>query len=754
MRALRTRLASLVVCTLGLLPWTLAAQELSSGGAGSPASAPVWEQEEDGDIIVRATRIAGPLTIDGRLDERPYHEIPAITQFVQQEPHEGSPVSEKTEAWIFYDDENVYLSCRCWDSNPEAIVANDMRRDSPNINEHDSFGVQFDTFADGRGGFFFYVNPLGGSRDAITQDTRPNNDWNAVWNWNVGRFEGGWTAELAIPFKSLRYRPGRDQTWGIQIRRLIRSKNERVHLTLLSPAWGSGAWNHLSQAATLTQLQAPARSRNLELKPYVTSSLRTDRLDDPPVRNRLGSDAGFDVKYGITRGLTADFTYNTDFAQVEADEAQVNLTRFSLSFPEKREFFLEGAGIFDFGNVPGTAGDERAGSGNAPLIFYSRRIGLAGNRALPVLAGGRLTGRAGNWGIGAINIEVDDSPAAAALQTNFTVMRVQRKILQRSSIGGIFTRRSASTVAPGANDVFGFDASFGLSPHVNVGGYVAQSRTDGLDGDDTTYRAQFNYDADRYGLFLDRIVVEDNFNPEVGFMRRDDFRRNLVQARFSPRTPSNPLVRKWIYEGKFDYITDNDSRLESREAQGRFQLEFHNTDSIAVEVARLHESVPENTFIEDVHVPVGGYSFSRATFSYSAGQQHRVSGETSLDVGSFYGGTRQTAEFKGRVEVTPRLGIEPTVSLNWIDLPEERFTTTVTGGRTTFTVTPRMFVGALVQYSSASSTIASNVRVRWEYQPGSEHFVVYTEGRSTFPVGRTELQNRGVVVKVNRLFRF
>jgi hypothetical protein len=754
MRASRTRLASLLVCTLGLLPWPLAAQELAAGGASPPAPLPVWEQEEDGAIVVRATRIDGPIAIDGRLDEGPYRQIPSITQFVQQEPAAGSPVSEKTEAWIFYDDENIYLSCRCWDQNPDAIVANDMRRDSPNINEHDSFGVQFDPFGDGRSGFFFYVNPLGGSRDAITQDTRPNNDWNGVWHWNVGRFEGGWTAELAIPFKSLRYRPGRDQTWGIQIRRLIRSKNERVHLTALSPAWGSGAWNHLTLAARLLQLLAPERSRNLEIKPYVTSSVRTDRLDDPPVRNRFGSDAGFDVKYGITRGLTADFTYNTDFAQVEADEAQVDLKRFSLSFPEKREFFLEGVGLFDFGNVLGTSGGERAGSGDAPLIFYSRRIGLAGNRALPVIAGGRLTGRVGGWGIGTLNIEVDDSPAAAALQTNFTVMRVQRKLLRRSSVGGIFTRRSASTVAPGSNEVFGLDASFGVAQHVNFGGYVARSRTEGLSGDDINYRAQFNYDADRYGLFLDRLVVEENFNPEVGFMRRRDFRRNLLQARFSPRTRSHPLVRKWVYEGRFDYITDNDNRLESREAQGRFQIDFHNTDNVGVEVARFYEAVPEDTFIEDVHVPVGGYSFSRAKISYAAGQQHRISGDTSIDVGGFYGGTRRTVEFKGRVEVTTRLGVEPTLSFNWVDLPEGRFTTTVTGGRTTFTVTPRMFVAALVQHSSAQSSIAANVRFRWEYQPGSELFVVYTEGRSTFPIGRTELQNRGFVVKVNRLFRF
>lgn len=743
-----------VVCVLVLLAGPVLGQSHEEGGATPAAGLPVWSQDPDGRVILRATRISEPIRIDGRLDERWYSEVPPITQFIQQEPHAGTPATEKTEVWIFFDDKNIYLACRCWDANPEAIVANDMRRDSPNINQHDTFGVQFDPFRDGRSGFFFYMNPVGGTRDAITQDTRANHDWNTVWEWEPGRFEGGWIAEFAIPFKSLRYRPGREQSWGVQLRRLIRSKNERVHITPLSPAWGGGAWNYMSHAAILTGLQAPPGSRNLEIKPYAISSLQTDALSEPPLRNDFSPDVGVDVKYGITRGLTADFTYNTDFAQVEADEAQVNLTRFALSFPEKREFFLEGAGIFNFGNVTGTAGDEVAGSGVAPLIFYSRQIGLANGRALPVVGGGRLTGKAGEWSVGALNIEVDDLPAANAQQTNFTVMRLRRNILRRSSVGGIFTRRSASVLAPGSNEVVGLDANLGFFQHVNLGGYLARSRTEGFSGDDLAYRAQFNYNADRYSIFLDRQGVGEHFNPEVGFMRRRNFRRSFMEARFSPRTTSNPLVRRWIYEGTLDYLTNNQNQLESRHVRGRFQTEFHSTDSLEFELSRFHESLAEPFTIEDVQIPRGGYSFNRAVVSYTAGQQHRISGKTSLDVGGFFGGKRQTAEFKGRVEVTPRLGFEPNVSLNWIDLPAGRFTTTVTGLRTTFTMTTRMFVGALVQYSSALDSLAANVRFRWEYQPGSELFIVYSEGRSTFPVGRTELQNRGFVVKVNRLFRF
>lgn len=713
--------------------------------AGAPG--PLLTRGPDGHVTVRATRIPEALTIDGRLDEDVYRAIPPITDFIQQEPSEGAPVTEKTEAWILFDDKNIYLACRCSDAHPERIVANDMRRDSPNINQHDSFGVQFDPFHDGRGGFFFYVSPAGGVRDAITADARANNDWNTVWEWKATRSSQGWIAELAIPFKSLRYRPGREQTWGVQIRRLIRSKNERVHLTRLSAAWGGGAWNRMSHAATLIGLEAPPGSRNLELKPFAIGSLTTDAMSSAGSRSEFDPDAGFDVKYGLTKSLTLDFTYNTDFAQVEADEAQVNLTRFALSLPEKREFFLEGAGIFTFGTVSGASADE------APLLFYSRRIGLSGGRPVPVVGGGRLTGKAGPWTIGAINIEVDDDAEAAAAQTNFTVLRVKRNVLRRSSVGGIYTRRSVSTVADGANDVWGLDASLGFFDHVNLGGYVAQSRTPGRRGDDWNYRGQFVYDADRYGLTVDRQVAGEHFNPEVGFMRRQNFRRSLFEGRFSPRTQGHPAVRKWVSEGRLDYVTNNENRLESREWRGEFRVELHNSDVIGLRVERLHEFLASDFALEGVTIAAGGHGFSNAAAFYTAGQQHRLSGTGTLEAGGFFGGRRRTAAFNGRIEVTPRLGVEPNISLNWIDLPRGTFTTTLVGGRATLSLTPRMFVAALAQYSSSSSSVLTNLRFRWEYQPGSELFVVLTEGRSTAFPGAA-LQNRGLVVKVNRLFRF
>ena len=734
-----------------LMQTPLGAQTTGRGAAGQrPTAAAPSAQAAADRRVIRATRITQPIRIDGQLDDQAYRDVPPITDFIQQVPANGQPGTERTEMWVMYDDDNIYFACRCLDANADRIVANDMRRDSSNTGGQDNLTVALNTFNDQRNGFMFTLTASGSLRDGTTTEQGSNFDWNTVFDGASSRSDQGWFGEIAIPFKSLRYPTGRDQTWGIQLRRRLISKNEMAYLTLVSPAWNQQGVHHFSEAATLVGLEAPPAARNVEVKPYAVSRVTTDRLSRPPVSNDVEPDAGVDVKYALTESLTADLSVNTDFAQVEADEAQVNLTRFSLVFPEKREFFLEGGDIFNFGrNASGDLG------GDAPSIFYSRSIGLSGSRVVPVIAGGRLTGKAGPWSIGALNMLTNDEPVARVERTDFTVARVRRDILRRSNIGGLFTNRSISTVAQGANYVWGADANFAFYQSVFMSGYVAQSHTDGRSGDNLNYRAQFNYAADRYGLAFDRLVVEKHFNPEVGFVRRDNFRRSFARARFSPRTTGNPLVRKWTSEASLDYVTDNNNRLESRDLTGSFSTEFHSSDTASVDYSRLYEFIPAPfTISRGVRIPIGSYRFDNVHLAYSAGSQRKVAGALSADIGSFYDGDKSTVAFRGRVEITRQLGIEPNISLNWIDLPQGSFTNTVVGGRTVFTMTPRMFVAALVQYSSSNTSLSTNLRFRWEYQPGSELFVVYTEGRSTLPVGRTDFENRGFVVKFNRLFRF
>src|SRR5436309_1775566 len=419
--------------------------ESSIDGPPAPVGSEVVSRDAAGRVTIRAVRLTEPLVIDGLLKDPIYSQVPAIGDFVQQEPHEGEPATERTELWIFFDAKNIYFAVRCLDDQPDRIIANEMRRDSNNIFQNDNVQLVIDTFYDRRSGVLFQTNALGALSDQEVPDERNfNRDWNAVWDVKAARTDDGWSAEFVIPLKSLRYRASGPQTWGLNIQRRLPWQNERSYLSGVPASYGGRGIYKLSSAATLVGLEVPPRGRNLEIKPYGISGVTTNRQAVPAVSNDLTGDAGVDVKYGLTKGLTADVTYNTDFAQVEEDEAQVNLTRFNLVFPEKREFFLEGAGTFTFGTTPVTTGgappppgaNPPTISGDAPAVFYSRRIGLSESRAVPIIAGARLSGKAGAWNIGALDIESDDLPSAGALQTNFNVLRVRRDILRRSTIGG------------------------------------------------------------------------------------------------------------------------------------------------------------------------------------------------------------------------------------------------------------------------------------------------------------------------------
>ena len=737
-------------------------------GPPPPAAPETISRDATGRATVRAVRLTEPLRLDGALDEGIYQTVPPVSGFIQQLPDAGEPTTEKTEAWIFFDGQNVYVSARLWDSAPELLIANEMQRDSFQIVNNDYFSVVLDTFYDRRNGVAFTTNAIGGFLDyQITDEGNPNLDWNAIFDVRTGRFDGGWSVEMEIPFKSLRFRPGRSQVWGVQLGRRIRHKTEATFLTPV-PINAVPGELRLSAAGTLVGVEVPAGNRAFEIKPFAIGSLATDVNTVPRIVNEGSGDFGFDVKYGVTESLTADFTYNTDFAQVEVDEQQVNLTRFSLFFPEKREFFLEGRGIFEFGRPAGGGTGVRrggrggtgprggAGAGDVPTIFFSRRIGLNAGQTVPILGGGRLTGRAGGFSIGALNIQTDATAAGNALSTNFTALRVKRDILRRSSIGAIFTGRSVSTAGQGSNEAFGLDTALSFFDNVNLNGYYARTRTPDLEGNNDSYQAAFSYAGDLYGFQLDHLLVGDNFNPEVGFLRRDDFRRTFTSARFSPRPVSLAAVRQFTLEASLDYIETVAGQVETRFTQVRFDTEFENSDRFGVDVRQSYELLSQPfQLASDITIPVDGYDFRDVFLSYSMGEQRRISGTWSLQRGGFFSGNITAVGYsRGRIEITPLLSIEPGVSINHIELPEGAFTSALVTSRVTYTFTPRMFLGGLMQYNSASDSLSTNIRLRWEYQPGSEIFVVYNDQRDTSLRGMPLLDNRAFVVKFTRLFRF
>ncbi|MEM7415635.1 MAG: DUF5916 domain-containing protein [Gemmatimonadota bacterium] len=732
---------------------------------GSPA--PNWPEsitrDDRGRATVRAIRLDTPLVLDGRLDESVYSEYAPFGDFIQVAPVAGDPSSERTDVWISFDDTNIYVTCRCWDdAPPEEWVANELRRDTGGLRNNEHFGVMFDTFYDRRSGMMFYANPLGARADySVIDEGNSNSDWNPVWDVAGGEFDGGWVVEMAIPFKSLRYLAGDDRIWGLQMRRSIRHKNEWTYLNPV-PAFLAGpqALNRISAAGTLGGLDLPTAGNNMELKPYAIGGLSTDRVSTPMTSNDATGDIGLDFKYGLTANLTADITVNTDFAQVEVDEQQVNLTRFSLFFPEKRDFFLEGRGVFDFGRGglggfrPGGGGFGRGG-GDAPTLFYSRRIGLDQGRVIPIIAGGRVTGKVGAFGIGAVNIQTGSDDAVGVSSTNYSVLRVKRDILERSSIGAMLTNRSVSVGGGGANRVYGADLSIGVSQDFTLGGYWARTETPGLTGDQDSWQTAATFDSDRYGASASRLVIGGDFNPEVGFLRRRSFTKTSASVRFSPRPASIEAIRKLTWEVTLNHFANPMGFMESRQQTANFSVEMENSDRLSATVIRDYERIEDPFPIsQDFDIVPGRYDFVSQRVSYTAGPQRRLSGGLSYTWGDFYDGSIRTLSvFQGRVVVSNHLSLEPGVSLNWLDLPQGESTQAVYRVRGDYAFNPRMFASALVQYNDATNTVSSNLRFRWEYAPGSELFVVWTDERETGPQGMG-LRTRGLVVKGTRLLRF
>lgn len=754
---------------------SVSAQRFSAGDAGSVASAragidlprefdgvpppdlpATMARDEQGRTTVRAVRLQAPLRVDGALDEALYTTVEPISDFIQVEPAWGAPATERTEVWLSFDDDNLYVSVRLSESQPERMIADEMRRDSSNVFQNENFQFSLDTFFDRRNAVSFQFNPLGGRLDGqVTNESQFNRDWNPIWRLEVRRNPNGWTAEAAVPFKSLRYRAGTAQLWGFQARRINRWKNEVSYLTRLPANTGNSGHQRVSLYAAMVGLEVPAGSRALDLKPYVTSDLSTDLTAVPAVRNAVGGNVGLDLKYGVTQNLAADFTYNTDFAQVEADDQQVNLTRFSLFFPEKREFFLENQGLFAFAQNVGSNNNNNNTS-EIPTVFYSRRIGLEAGRQVPIDAGGRLSGRVGRYSVGLLSIRTGDEDRLGLPATQFTVARLRRDVLRRSAVGAIYTRRSHAASGPGASESYGVDGGFAFFENLNFNTFWARTVNPGVTGGDTSYQVQMNYNADRYGVTMQRLYVGEQFDPQVGFKRRSDFLKQRASFRFSPR-PRHRFrsVRKFSYQASIEFFDNHLGQMETRERRGEFSIDFQTSDRFQLDYTNSYELLTRPFEVATgVTIPAGGYDVTSLRIEYELGQQRAVSGTWFVETGPFYGGDLTRFGFSGgRVKVSQRLALEPGVQINRVTLPYGDFTSRLVSARATYTITPDLFVSSLVQYNSSNASLGANVRLRWEYQPGSELFVVYNEGRDTAR-GAGDLQSRALIVKLNRLFRF
>ena len=707
-------------------------------------------RDEAGHVTIRAIRVTEPFALDGRLDERLYHDNDSIADFVQQEPLEGRPATEKTEVWVGYDEDAIYVGARLWESDSSKRVTSDMRRDASNLYNNDHFAILLDTFYDRRNGYAFFANAQGGMSDLQVTNESPISDWNAVWETRAANFDQGWTIEFRIPFRSIRFQEN-SRIWGINFRRLVRWRSEASFLTHMSAAYARNGLYRTASAATLVGIETPRGLRNIDVKGYALGSTITNRTATPAISNRGDGEFGADVKWGVTQNSLADFTYNTDFAQVEDDEQQVNLTRFSLLFPEKREFFVEGSQFFTFGTQGGNFGNAEL-----PTLFFSRSIGLQNGGAVPIVGGARLMGKSGPYRIGLMEMRTADVPAIHAAATDFSVIRVQRDILRRSRIGVMGTRRAPSSTGAARNYAYGADSMLQLTDNTQITHSIARTETPGRPGSDISYRSRWNWNPDRWSIDVEQLYAGEDFNPEVGFHRRTEgFRRSHGKFEFSPRPRNLRGVRKLAYSVDVDYFEDaHGGRVQSRDEQALFRMDFESGDVAQVDTVRTYEAIVVPFLVaKDVRIPAGSYDYTVSRASYTFGSQRKVSGTASTRHGSFYGGRLHEMSWRSRMEFSPQIYAEPTITWNRIDGPWGEGRNNLVSNRLTYTVSPRMFFSALVQYQSRTDSISTNARFRWEYQPGSELFVVYSDGRTTLTRGIPDIQNRSFVVKVTRLFQ-
>ena len=699
---------------------------------------------------IAALAIIEPIVVDGRLDEPAWGEAEVGTGFTQREPREGEPASERTEFSVAYTPSMLYVALRAFDSEPEKIIAKEMERDGTLFSD-DSVLLVFDTFLDGRNSFAFSTNPNGARHDAlITDEGRDiNTQWDGVWAVSCRRTTEGWVAEIAIPFSTLRFDPTLDR-WGLNVQRLIRRKREEVNWANLPREAGSfrsSAAYRVSLAGTLTGLEGLRRSRSLDIKPY----LFTSASEEPPTdTSETEVDGGLDVKWGVTKSLALDLTYNTDFAEVEVDDLRVNLTRFSLFFPEKREFFLENAGIFDFGPVQRVPWEPAL-----MKAFFSRRIGLDRGLTVPIEAGARLTGRLGEWNLGVLGIGTKeaDLEGRRVPQTGFAVARVKRNLGERSSVGAIFTQRNPD--GGGAENLYGFDVEIKPTQRLQMNGFWSRSELPGVDGDDTSFGAGFEYQGPTLTTAIDFIESEENFDPSVGFLLRRNFRLVNQRVFWQPRIERYGIRSWWAEATHRRYDRSSDGRLESeRTLVAPLGMFLESDDFWQLGRIRNREQLfaPFEIF-PGIVIPRGLYEFDDWWFLLQTDGSRPVSWTSFNEWGEFYQG-----DWVSLIQmVSLRLSRFVRASTSWIhndvELPQGDFEIDLWSQGVDLSFTPDLRLNMIVQYNEAAEALGVNLRFHWIYRPGADIFLVYNENWTAPSLSETRTEGRQLILKVTYLWQ-
>ena len=713
-----------------------------------------------------------PPIIDGRVNDSIWQGVTPYTEFTQQDPTEGAAASEITEVRVIVARGHVYVGIICFDSDPSKIIVSQARRDA-SLNDTDSVIMVFDTFNDNQNAFVFGTNPLGieydgqvareGQTSGLTFQggaggtqrggiSAFNPNWDGDWTVKSQVTERGWEAEMAIPLKTLRYSTGENKTWGFNVLRNIRHKNEQVYLAPIPRGFDI---YRVSMAAKMSGLSLPPR-RDIKLTPYVLASANKDfaRASGDQVERK--GDVGVDLKWGIRPNLTLDATLNTDFAQVEADEEQVNLTRFDLFFPEKRPFFLENASTFQFGQPQSID------------LFFSRRIGLSSTGTpIDILGGARLSGKvAGGWNVGFLNIQTDElerSGLRLAPDTNFTVMRAQKEV-GRSSYGAIFVGRLVTNDVPRTftpwNRAYGVDANLQVTPNQRVSAFFARTDSPGDVGSDYSGRAFYNFTNNLWQVSGGYSQVGERFNPEVGFLPRRGYRRPEFRVFFQPQPKRWPWIRRISPHYSYNAFYGFDDKLQSSSMHMHFfEIQPAQGGRFGWIVDRNQDNplAPFTVYNRDgrrVTIPGGDYTWYQQTFEYLHNPSARVTGSVRYRLGDYYDGDFNALELTSDYRISSRMQ----ASVGWtrqdIDLPTGSFVAHLVPIKANYSFTTLANLSALLQYNSQTAQFSSNVRLALLNRGGTGLFVVYNDRRDQTTFTPLETLGRSFIVKYTRLFDF
>ena len=714
-------------------------------------AAQMTQAQEEKPVIETRDIGTSEIKLDGVLDEEVWRSVTPATGFIQEDPDEGEACTEKSEIYVIYNEDNLYIGAKLYDSDPSGILAYQKRRDAWLVTD-DRFMFILDTFLDERTGYFFETNPAGLLGDGILGSGghwNVNKSWDGIWDVRVVIDDEGWSAEIVIPFRTLNFDPELD-TWGINFQRTIRRKNEDAR-------WSGYRRNqNLTEpvhAGRVTGIKNLTRGKGLEIKPYaiVKNQWSSNGIPANP------QDTGLDLSFNITSGLKGSFTYNTDFAEAEVDDRRVNLTRFPMRFREKRAFFLEGSGVYSFANR----------SGVTP--FFSRRIGLSEGSQIPITYGGRLTGQVGDYEIGMINAQTEslgDIPGE-----NFKVARIKRSLFRESYLGLVYTGRSADADSIYRDqDLLGIDLDLSTSRFKGdknldfqaffVGHSSPKENSDATVSDLSTRGIRLNYPNDLWQAHVSYREFGKEFDPAVGFNTRNGFKRVEPSVSYRPRPENWELIRQMEFGIKFEYMTDLDNSLLKRKTEFTlFELNFESAEKLSAKVVNLKEYLDEDfEIIEGNLITVGDYVTNGFQISGETSEKRKVSAELSYSTGEFWTGNKQTYKGELSFKPFPGLNIQGDFEYNSVSLSAGGFDTNLY--RLTFGVypTPRTAFYSNLQYDDISNMLGLFAKLRHTIRPGSDIYLVYTHNWQSYGDGLLDFDlgtvSRVSSVKINYTHRF